>query len=61
MPSLGWELGGLGNDFEQTRVLADSIADPKARKMMLGIAEGYERLAERAAQRARTNIKQDGP
>jgi hypothetical protein len=34
-------------------VNAEQMSDPEARRMMLEIAEGYLRLAERAEQRRR--------
>jgi hypothetical protein len=36
---------------EESRVLAEQLSDPETRRMMLGIAQSYERLAERAAER----------
>jgi hypothetical protein len=38
---------------EQARVLAGQMSDAASKEMMLGIAKDYERLAERAEQRAR--------
>jgi hypothetical protein len=37
---------------KDARRIADSLDDPGARRSMLKIAEEYERLAERAAERA---------
>ena len=37
---------------EQARALAEQMSDAPSREMMLGIAKDYERLAERAEQRA---------
>jgi len=34
---------------EQLRFLASDISDPKSKKIMLEIADSYDRLAERAA------------
>jgi DNA-binding ferritin-like protein len=39
------------NRAEEARKLADEMNDETSRQMMLQIAEDYERLAERAAQR----------
>jgi hypothetical protein len=39
------------NRAEETRIRAETIADPKARKTMLEIAETYDGLAERADKR----------
>jgi hypothetical protein len=39
---------------EQARAIADGIADPEAKRTMLGIAQGYERLAQRAEDRLLT-------
>ena len=36
---------------EEARAVADQIADPEARQMMLKIADDYERLAKRAEER----------
>ncbi|MGZ5120721.1 MAG: hypothetical protein ACXWCK_32005 [Burkholderiales bacterium] len=37
---------------KEARALAEEIADLKAKRMMLGVANGYERLAQRAEERA---------
>ena len=37
---------------EETRTLAEIMTDPEARQIMFDIAKGYERLAERAVERA---------
>ena len=39
---------------EEARAIVDGIADPEARRTMLGIAQGYERLAQRAEDRLLT-------
>jgi hypothetical protein len=39
---------------EEARAIADGIADPEAKRTMLGIAQGYERLAQRAEDRLLT-------
>jgi hypothetical protein len=36
---------------EETRTVAELMNDPEARRIMFDIAEGYERLAERATER----------
>jgi hypothetical protein len=38
---------------EEARALATQMNDPMSKEMMLGIAKDYERLAERAAERAK--------
>lgn len=43
---------------EETRTIAEFMNDPEARRIMFDIAEGYDRLAERAAERA-TSCKPD--
>jgi hypothetical protein len=42
---------------EEARVNAEQMSDPEAKRMMLEIAEGYLRLAERAEQRRRESEK----
>ena len=37
---------------EEARTIAATLNDPVAKRMMLDIAESYEKLAERAEQRA---------
>jgi|HubBroStandDraft_3_1064219.scaffolds.fasta_scaffold2037349_1 hypothetical protein len=39
------------NRAEEARVNAEQISDPESKRMMLEIAEGYLRLAERAERR----------
>jgi len=36
---------------EETRTIAEIITDAEARRIMFDIAEGYDRLAERAVER----------
>jgi hypothetical protein len=36
---------------EETRTIAELMSDPEAQRIMFEIAEGYDRLAERAAER----------
>jgi hypothetical protein len=38
---------------EETRTVADLLNDAESRRIMLEIAEGYDRLAERAAERVK--------
>jgi hypothetical protein len=37
---------------EEARAIADMMDDPEAQRTMLGIADGYDRMAVRAAARA---------
>ena len=37
---------------KEARALAETIADLEAKRVMLGIADDYERLAQRAEERA---------
>jgi hypothetical protein len=39
---------------EETRTIAEIMTDLEARRIMFDIAEGYDRLAERAAERIDT-------
>jgi hypothetical protein len=41
------------NRAEEARTRAGEMSDPVAKRQMLGIARGYERLAERAEERSR--------
>ncbi len=36
---------------EEARALAEMLEDPEAKRMMMGVVEGYERLAEYAETR----------
>jgi len=36
-----------------TRVLAETLADPEAREIMMRLADDYERMAQRAQRRHR--------
>jgi hypothetical protein len=45
-----WRLRG-----EELRVVAEDILDPKSRTILLRIADDYEKLAQRAEQRAKRN------
>ena len=38
---------------EETRTIAEIMTDPEARRIMFDIAEGYDRLAQRAVERTR--------
>jgi hypothetical protein len=37
---------------DEARLMADNMADPESKRMMMEVATGYERLAERAKERA---------
>jgi hypothetical protein len=37
---------------KEARAMAESMTDPEAKRLMLNVAADYERLAERAEQRA---------
>jgi hypothetical protein len=38
---------------EEARVIAEDMKDPESRRIMLGIADDYEKLAQRAQERLR--------
>jgi hypothetical protein len=40
------------NRAQETRALADQMSDPDTRRIMIGVAEDYEKLAKRAEERA---------
>jgi hypothetical protein len=44
---------------EEARALAGELTDSEARRMMLNIADGYDRLAKRAEARAKFNERFD--
>jgi len=41
---------------EEMRRLAEDMREPETRRMMLSIAEGYDKLAKRAKERASQNL-----
>jgi len=41
----------------EARAIASGMTDPDAKRMMLGIAASYERLAERAERRGKNHDK----
>ena len=46
------------NRAKEARVLAEQIDDPEAKRTMLKIADDYERLAQRAQERAAGRLPQ---
>jgi hypothetical protein len=46
-PALRWRILA-----DEARTIADQMTDPQAKLILLTIARGYDRLAERAAARA---------
>ena len=55
MPKLIDDPGHWRARAEEARVLAEQMDDPEAKQTMLRIAESYERLSERAAERLKEN------
>jgi hypothetical protein len=45
---------------EESRTLAEQMNDAESRRIMLGIADSYEFLAEPAVERAKRNIFSNG-
>jgi hypothetical protein len=45
---------------EESRTLAEQMNDAEARRIMFGIADSYQFLAERAVERAKRNIFSNG-
>jgi len=45
---------------DDARVAAEQATDPDARRSLLAIAEGYERLAKRAEERAKDKKSRPG-
>jgi hypothetical protein len=41
---------------EEARTIAEQLADPEAKKMMLGIADSYDRLAKNAQIRLKKSM-----
>ena len=41
------------NRAHEARIRAGELNDPEAKRQMLGVARGYDRLAERAEERLR--------
>ena len=44
------------NRAHEARIRAGELNDPEAKRQMLGIARGYDRLAERAEERLRPTV-----
>jgi O-methyltransferase involved in polyketide biosynthesis len=52
MKTLLDDAGHWWSRAEETRTIAEIMNDPEAKRIMFDIAERYDRLAERAAERA---------
>jgi hypothetical protein len=50
MKTLFDDAGHWWSRAEETRTIAEIMTDPEARRIMFDIAEGYDRLAERAVE-----------
>jgi hypothetical protein len=50
MKTLFDDAGHWRSRAEETRTIAEIMTDPEARRIMFDIAEGYDRLAERAVE-----------
>jgi hypothetical protein len=48
------------NHAEEARALADVLTDPEARRVMLGIAEGYDKLVQQAEVRIAAGTRRFG-
>jgi len=44
---------------EEVRAVAEALTDTEAQRKMLGIAEGYDRLAQRAQERAEAKASRE--
>lgn len=61
MPLLAEDFARWSNRAEEARAIAGQFREPEARRIMLEIAKGYERLVRRAEELVATSPNEEAP